>query len=623
LTGGFRASARAGRLRKLPSRNYSEMTLTKKQIYKPEKIPAEWLTIIRCVPNYDPCRDAGDCTFDATNAKVAIDWIENHFHHVSGKLGEQPYILGDHEKGLVANLFGWKRPDGTKRYRNILYFIGKGNSKTTLAAAIALLLLTKDPGKGKQIFCASSDSESADILFQVSKEQMNHDEWLNEVCEPYMRSIKLRDKPDFFKILSSKAETKHGKIPSAVILDELHVMDRELVDTLVAGQMKSPQCLIMYLTTSDYDQDSICNDIQTYAEKVISGEIDDPYFLPIVYKVDAEDVKYLRGLKSGEGDREKLLSIFRKANPGLGTTILEENMMAAWKKAQDMPSYLNTFLRLNCNFKTENETMWLDMSKWDMCGPGPGEPTDPEDWREFMEKRLKGQACYAGLDLASTSDFTALALLFDDHGRTVILPYLWVPEHGSWRNNTIYRERYAEWIGRGFITATPGEMIDDDFILRDIKKICVPFGVRQIAADSTFQGQSLCNRLVKDENFEVLSIRQNYEAMTGPCIEIEKRIAEKKINHGNNPVLRWMAGNTVLQQDASGKQCRPIRSKKRELKIDGMVAAIMALARLVTASLKKKGFKTPPPAPGAAPVPAAPSEKAWESPFKKPPPKLS
>lgn len=568
-----------------------------KKVYAPADIPADWLAIIRAVPNYDPCKGAAELelVFDADNAAVAIEWIEKHFKHVSGELGHKPYILGAHEKALVANLFGWKRADGTRRYRKALYFIGKGNSKTTLAAAIALLVLTKDPEAGKQIFVASADAETADMLFGIAKEQVLDDPWLAERCEPWKRSIKLKGKPDFFSILSSKAETKHGKIPNLVVIDELHVVERDLVDTLVAGLMKRKQSLCLYLTTSDYDQVSICNDIQDYAQQIIDGTVDDPYFLPIIYKVDEPDINFLRGLKPGEGDRETLLGIFRKANPGLGTSILESNMLEAWQNAQKMPSYLNTFFRLNCNYRTESETMWIDMGKWDQCGPSLGEPKDPENWRDYMEARMKGNAIFAGLDIARTDDFFALVLVWVMNGRTIIFPYLWVPEHGPWRSSGVYRERYEEWIGRGFIITTPGEVMDDDTLLHGIKRICVPLGIRQIGADTTFDGQGLCQRLIKEEHFDIVTVRQNYDQMTGPCIEFEKRITEKKINHGGNPVLRWMVGNTVLRQDASGKQCRPVRSKKRELKIDGTVAAIMALSRLVTAADKVSPYAQPAP----------------------------
>ena len=171
-----------------------------KKVFTPADIPPDWLTILRSIPNYDPVKGAAELelVFDAGNAGVAIDHIEKHHRHIAGKLGGQPYILQPHEKALVANLFGWKRPDGTWRYRKVLYFIGKGNSKTTLAAAIAMLVLTKNAEAGKQIFIASSDAETADQLFRIAKQQVLDDPWLSERCEPWKRSIKLKGKPDFF-----------------------------------------------------------------------------------------------------------------------------------------------------------------------------------------------------------------------------------------------------------------------------------------------------------------------------------------------------------------------------------------------------------------------------------------
>jgi phage terminase large subunit-like protein len=303
------------------------------------------------------------------------------------------------------------------------------------------------------------------------------------------------------------------------------------------------------ITTADFDRESICNEKLDYAKKVRDGIIEDPAFLPCVYEASVED-----DWTSPE--------VWGRVNPNLGVSISREYFERECKRAKESPAATNTFKRLHLNVKTQNDVLWLPLERWDACKGGLGE--------------LDGRECWGGLDLSTTTDISAFVLVFpQEDGSYDVLPRFWVPQDGAERRERRDRVPYQGWIAKEFIKATPGNVIDYDVIRADINALKEQFNIREIAVDR-WNATQITTQLEGD-GFTMVPFGQGFANMTAPTKELEKLVIDRGIRHADNPVLRWMASNVSVEQDAAGN-LKPSKKKSTE-RIDGIVALIMGLGR--------------------------------------------
>ena len=503
--------------------------------------------------------------FDEAVAARSIGFIEDCLSHIEGELAGQPFLLELWQRAIIANIFGWKRPDGTRRYREVFIFVPIRNGKTMMVAAIALVLLFQDGEPGAQVYSAAADYEQANLCFRFAKGMIANQPALANRCKVYQKSIVLDDGVSFYKALSAEHKGKHGLNAHGVIIDEEHVVPRQLVEVLKARMGSRKQPLLVHLTTSDYERPSVCNDNYDYACKVRDGQLPkpDPAFLPVIYEAATED----------DWTSEK---VWFKANPNLGKSKELDMMRRRCALAQEIPSEENTFKRFDLNIRTEQAERWLTAESWDACAGDDAD--DPIAWRARMIKELTGQSCTGGLDLGSTRDLTALALWFDrgPGEPAVLLPWFWIPETNAKRREDADRVPYLTWARQGFITLTDGNVIDYDVVREDINELGQQFGIRKLAVDRLFQGAQLMQQLQDMHGFDIEAFGQGFISMALPTKELERLVLAKTIRHGGHPVLQWMARNVAVEHDAAGN-IKPSKKISTE-RIDGIVATVMALA---------------------------------------------
>jgi phage terminase large subunit-like protein len=514
--------------------------------------------IILLIPGYDPHRDAGDCVFDEAAAQMALDFFPECLTHTKGKWAGRPLVLEPWQQAIIANLFGWKRPDGTRRYREALIYLPRKNGKTQICAGIATFVLFCDGEPGAEIYSAAADEDQAKIAFNMAKQMVLQEPQLAARAKIVGKSIVYEALVSSYKPISSIADTKHGASTSLALIDELHVhKDRELLDVLITSTGARTQPLIVELTTADYQRPgSICNEKHEYASKVRDGVIDDPSFLPVIYEATRED----------DWTAE---ATWRKANPNLGISIGLDYMARECKRAQETPGYENTFKRLHLNIITEQASRWLALDRWDACRP-----------QRTLEE-LEGEPCLAALDLAATTDIAALLLLFHDEatGDFDAHAFFWIPGDSAIAREKRDRVPYPVWIKQGLIRQTEGDVTDYDVIRRDINELRERFNVRECAIDRWSAAQITTQ--LQGDGLDVVPFGQGYASMSPAAKELEKHVLAGQIRHGGNPVLRWMASNVAIETDAAGN-IKPSKKKSTE-RIDGIVALTMALGRAVVA----------------------------------------
>lgn len=496
--------------------------------------------------------------YDKKKADRAVTFIEN-LCHTKGKWAGTPFWLLPWQEQLIRDIFGIVKPDGNRQFRTAFVEICKKVGKSELAAAVALYLLYADNEPSAEVYGAAADRQQASIVFDVAKQMI-------EMSPALMKRSKLMgatkrivnySNAGYYQVLSAEVGGKHGFSVSGLVFDEIHTQpNRQLYDVLTKGSSDARQNPLHFIiTTAGNDRHSIAYELHTKAVDILEGRRVDPTFYPVVY-----------GLKDDEDweDEEN----WYKVNPSLGYTVDIERLRDAYREAKQNPADEITFKWLRCNMWVSSTVAWIPDAIY-MRG------------NESIEAAsLEGRDCYAGLDLSSTGDITALVLIFpprDENEKYVLLPYFWIPEETIPRRVKANSVPYDIWEKQGYIMSTEGNVIHYDFIEKFIIYLSEKYHILEIAVDRWNATQMIQN--LEGEGFTIVPFGQGFSSMSAPTKEFYRLLMEGRIIHGGNPVLRWMAGNVVIDTDPAGN-IKVTKAKSKE-KIDGIVAAIMALDRCI------------------------------------------
>lgn len=496
--------------------------------------------------------------YDKKKADRAVTFIEN-LCHTKGKWAGTPFWLLPWQEQLIRDIFGIVKPDGNRQFRTAFVEICKKVGKSELAAAIALYLLYANNEPSAEVYGAAADRQQASIVFDVAKQMV-------EMSPALMKRSKLMGatkrivnygNAGYYQVLSAEVGGKHGFSVSGLVFDEIHTQpNRQLYDVLTKGSSDARQNPLHFIiTTAGNDRHSIAYELHTKAVDILEGRRVDPTFYPVVY-----------GLKDDEDWEDE--ANWYKVNPSLGYTVDVERLRDAYREAKQNPADEITFKWLRCNMWVSSTVAWIPDAIY-MRG---NEPIDMAS--------LEGRDCYAGLDLSSTGDITALVLIFpprDEDEKFVLLPYFWIPEETIPKRVKANSVPYDIWEKQGYIMSAEGNVIHYDFIEKFIMDLSEKYHILEIAVDRWNATHVIQN--LEDNGLTMVPFGQGFASMSAPTKEFYRLLMEGKIIHGGHPVMRWMAGNVVVDTDPAGN-IKVTKAKSKE-KIDGIVAAIMALDRAV------------------------------------------
>lgn len=494
--------------------------------------------------------------YDKAKADRAVRFIQC-LKHTKGEFYDKPFILLPWQEQIIRDLYGVVKEDGTRQFKQAIIYIAKKAGKTELAAANALYLLCADGEQRAEIYGAAADRQQASLVYSVAADMIRLSPSLRKRCKILDSRKRILYLPtnSFYQVLSSEADRAHGVSAHGVIVDEIHVQKNpDLYNVLTKGSGDARrQPLQFIISTAGDNIHSIGYELFQKAKDILEGRKTDPAIYPVVYAADPED------------DWTDP-NVWKKANPSLGITFPESALREACDSARQNPTEENVFKQLRLNIWTKQAVRWMPMEKWDLCAF----PVDAE--------RLRGCPCYAGLDLSSTQDLTALVLVFPPTGeddKYSILPFCWVPEETIGIRSRKDHVNYDLWARQGFIRTTEGNVVDYDAIEQFVLDLREQYDIREIAYDR-WNAQQLVNHLA-DEGLAMVPFGQGFVSMSNPTKDLMRLTLEQKLAHGGHPVLRWCMDNVVVQTGPAGNI--KISKARATEKVDAAVALVMALDR--------------------------------------------
>lgn len=493
--------------------------------------------------------------FDREAAQYAIDFFQ-FLHHSKGRWAGTPIRLEPWQQALLWVLFGWQRRKGRgRRFRAAYVEIARKNGKSTMASGLALFMLLADGEAGAEVYSAATKRDQAKITFDEAARMVKASPYLRKYIAVHKDRLFLKgDTASKYEPVGRDSDTMDGLNVHCAIVDELHAhRTSETWDVLETGTGARTQALMFGISTAGFNQSSFCYDQRKYAVKVLDGVLENDAFFTVIFTLD-------------EGDDEWDERNWVKANPNLGVSIDLDELREQARKAKELTSALTSFLTKRLNIWTRAAQQFIHPDKWKACGGA------------FDVAALAGRVCYAGLDLSNTLDITAWVLVFPptaDDPLWRVLPRFWVPEAAMHERSRRDHVPYDAWERQGWITAIPGEVIDYEYIYKQIDEDAQIYDLREVGFDRW--GAGAIYLWFANRGMTVVQIGQGYQSMSAPMKELEKLIVSRALAHGDNPVLTWMAHNLVATKDPAGN-IKPDKKASNE-KIDGMVALVMGLAR--------------------------------------------
>lgn len=496
---------------------------------------------------------------------LAYVFIIEQLKHYKGELAGQNISLEEWQKKLIIILFGWERQkeDGSwvRRFRTAFIFLPRKNGKTLLGSAATIADMLLRPEQGGEVAFFATKKDQAKLAYEPAKYMLeNHDDLKKYTKESYGK-IKFSKNDTEFYTLGRDSDTLDGKNVSVGFGDERHAhKDDSLWDVVKSSQMARKQPLMMSITTAGFNIASPAYRDYEYSKQVLDGIIeDDTYFAFIAEapaKPDDEPNWYFQE------------EVWAAANPNYGISVDKEEFANAAKEAYDRPDRLNNFLVKYLNVWTTSTESFIPLAKWEECKGSVA----------LDNTRI------LGIDMSVGDDFTAVVSVSVVNGKYHIKSSFYMPKERVADRERELRAPLISWVNQGYITATPGNTIDEDYIINDIVKELENISV---VTYDPYKAKRIINELENNQGFEnCIPIRQGFLTLSEPTSFFLKLVKDGDIVHDGNPVMTWMVSNLAIITDAAGN-IKPDKSDYNR-KIDGVAAFINTLAYLIHEMPQKK-----------------------------------
>lgn len=530
-------------------------------------IACKWVKLAceRYFNDLDHCVENG-WHFDRVKATRVINFFHNYLKHFQGEWAGKPFILAPWQQFIVWNLYGFIKSNGYRRFNEAGIFVPRKNGKTEFAAGLGLFAMGPDGEAAAEVYATATNKDQAKIAFEKAKAMTTASSKLMKIYQPLANAIFSESNLSTFKAWSSDTGSKDGYNPHFAIVDEYHAhKDNSMVDVIESGLGGRNQPITFKITTAGFNIDGPCKKYEDICKKILSGVVVQDSLFAIIYTIDEED----------DWQSEEC---WQKANPSYNViSTIPGFLRDLYEKSKNDPSKIVNFKTKALNIWEKAAKTWVEKRFWDAC------------FVQYSSEDLLNERCYLGLDLSDSFDLTSVCAYFPASKR-----YLWwffLPEDRLNDDENGYM--YVQWVNAGWITVTPGNVIDYDCIRMTIsgfkiqdgsvvyEKDCIMqnYDVQSMAYDP-WNAKQIVIKLQNDDGLTCNQFRQGYQSFSYPTKEFKKEILGNDMVHHNNPVVNWMLSNVVESKDPAGN-IKPDKMKS-PFKIDGIIAAIMARGEALT-----------------------------------------
>lgn len=492
----------------------------------------------------------GEYWFDAESAEYVCNFAEC-FKHIKGRgFAGKEIRLEPFQQFTYSSVFGWKREDGTRRFRTAYNEWPRKNAKSTSTAPVGLYLLAADEEPGSEVYSAATTRDQAKIVFEVAQRMADRDaEFRGRFgVEVRAHAITVEDTASIFKALSAEGDTLDGLNVHGGLIDELHAHPtRKVFDVIETGMGARTQALLWLITTAGVNLAGICYEQRSYLMKILEGVAKDESYWGMIYSID-------------EGDDPFDEQSWRKANPNYGVSVFPAYLQDKARKAQQLPSALNNFLTKHLDVWCQADNPWMDMQAWHRAAD-----------RSLKIEDFASDPCWITLDLASKRDLAALSFTFRRGQHYYHFGRYYLNEEAIEESSNAM---YSGWEREGRLQVTDGNVTDFEQIEADVIDHIKRYRVVRVGADPN-QFNYFGQRLAKQFPNKIVEIPQHVNQISPAMKEMEALVHQGRYHHDGNPVMTWNISN-VVASPKPGEQIFPTKQTP-ENKIDAAVAAIMGV----------------------------------------------
>ena len=504
--------------------------------------------------------------FDADKATRPCEFI-GLLPHIKGKWARERRLIAleDWQCFILTTVFGWVHRDtGLRRFREGYIEVPRKNAKSTISSGLLLYMLAADNEHGAEVYSAATTRDQARIVFDDARAMAERTPDLRSCLGVAIMQHSLTVAATSSKAapLAAEGSTLDGLNVHCAIIDELHAhKTRAVYDVIDTARGAREQSLLWLITTAGTDKSGICYERRTHVTKVLEHVVTDPALFGIIYTLDDNDDPFAP-------------ASWAKANPNYGRSVLPDDMQAAARKAEAMPSALSNFLTKRLNVWVSGESPWMDMRAWDRCAH-PNGINLPDH---------AGAKAWLGLDLAQKKDFAALSIVWQHGDLWHVCTRLYLNELAIQESGNAH---LSGWARQGYVQVTDGDITDFDVVAEDLRSICRTLDVQEIAFDPALS-MYFASKLL-EEGLPLVEITQRALFFTPPLIQVENLVLERKLRHDGNPVMTWMVSNLVVKVSKFNELRSPTKERP-ENKIDGPIAMLMALGRALATTSNERSF---------------------------------
>ena len=519
---------------------------------------------------------SSDCWFEFDEGKAArvLNFVSALRHYKGKSFAGKFFEPEPWQVFFYASAFGWVRKrSGMRRFREVTLIVPRKNGKSFVASSSALFLLVADSEPAAEIYCCATKLDQAKIVWEAAEALMKGNPELVALVDSKYTTLVSEDGSKVAP-LGKDSKTLDGLAPSGAINDETHAWpDRSVYDVVRQGMKSRDEPLILNLSTEGYLPDGFFEGMRDGLISVIEGDIEDDEFFGLYYTLD--DGEILEGELKREAWRAP--ETWALANPNLGVSVKVDGIESALLHGQREPSALVDLKVKQFNIRVEGGggDSWVSVPDYDACNHS-GDLGTFAGW---------GGRTSLGIDLSSKLDLTSMVLVFENpSGGFGFFPRFYLPEVSSRFRNKKWKVDFQAWVDGGWIALTPGEVVDMDFVKRDLFGYLERFSCESVCLDPWRAAEFL--QVLGSRGYGEITreFPQTYSNFTPPMMEFESLLAAGKIATDGNPVFRWNCRNAIVKRSADGGLKVDKSSNFR--KIDGLVAALMGLAPLLTESVQ-------------------------------------